>query len=50
MSDITNSKPGLAGRAAVVGAGIALIAFPFTAILLVFAAFFALRPREPWQF
>jgi hypothetical protein len=50
MSDITHSKPGLGGRVAVVGAGIALIAFPFTALLLIFAAFFALRPRVPWQY
>ena len=50
MSDITDSKPGLGGRAAVVGAALALIAFPFTAILLIFAAFFALRPRELWQY
>ena len=37
-------------KAAAIGAGIALIALPFTALLLIIAGFFALRPREPWQY
>lgn len=42
MSDI-------AKRAAALGAAAGLVVLPFTAILLVIAGFFALRPREPWQ-
>lgn len=42
MSDI-------AKRAAALGAAASLVVLPFTAILLVLAGFFALRPREPWQ-